>query len=187
MSKGRLASVHSHVTCHTRAPAQPGESHWGQVLGLKRVKLKRWDRGCREAAGRQTLPGACSPSTKVTALLGKGQPGDQMGPRGRGPRSGLRSLGEVVAGWPWTPCVGRTTARAALKRKQMKTKTKQEKVKEREDTEIYSYLILKGTGNKYISNDAELEVADGREARGPLFSLKSFLRMLSTGTNYIER
>ena len=43
----------------------------------------------------------------------------------------------------------------------MKTKTKQEKVKEREDTEIYSYLFLKGTGNKYISNDAELEVADG--------------------------
>lgn len=69
----------------------------------------------------------------------------------------------------------------------MKTKTKQEKVKEREDTEIYSYLFLKGTGNKYISNDAELEVADGGGARGPLVSLKSFLRMLSTGTNYIER
>lgn len=38
---------------------------------------------------------------------------------------------------------------------------KQGKVKKREDTEIYIYLFLKGTGNKYISNDEELEVADG--------------------------
>ena len=57
MSKGRLASVHSHVTCHTRAPAQPGESHWGQVLGLKRVKLKRWDRGCRGSRQANTARG----------------------------------------------------------------------------------------------------------------------------------
>ena len=38
---------------------------------------------------------------------------------------------------------------------------KKGKVKKREDTEIYNYLFLKGTGNKYISNDEELEVADG--------------------------
>lgn len=43
----------------------------------------------------------------------------------------------------------------------MKTKNKQGKVKKREDTEIYNYLFLKGTGNKYIRNDEELEVADG--------------------------
>lgn len=49
----------------------------------------------------------------------------------------------------------------ALEWKQMKTKNKQGKVKKREDTEIYNYLFLKGTGNKYIRNDEELEVADG--------------------------
>ena len=38
---------------------------------------------------------------------------------------------------------------------------KQGKVKKREDTEIYNYLFLKGAGNEYISNDEELEVADG--------------------------
>lgn len=45
---------------------------------------------------------------------------------------------------------------------------------------MHNYLFLKGTGNKYISNEEKLEVANGGGA--PL-SLKSFLRMLSPGTN----
>lgn len=80
--KGRLASAHSRVTCHVRAPAQPREPdwlHWRRVLGRKGVQMKSWGRGYREAAGRQTLPLACSPSTKVIALLSQGQDGEQVG------------------------------------------------------------------------------------------------------------
>lgn len=165
----------SALTCHLphQSPCPAWGVTLGQVLGLKRVKLKRWDRGCREAAGRQTLPGACSPGTKVTALLGKGQPGDQRGPRGRGPRSGLRSLGKrwwraghELPAWGGPP-PGELSNGSRWKPKPNK------RVKKREDTEIYSYLFLKGTGNKYISNDEELEVTDGGGRGGLCSPLKA--------------
>lgn len=76
--------------------------------------------------------------------------------------------------------LGRGDSREPLEWKQMKTKKKKKKSKPTRRHGMHNYLFLKGTGNKYISNDEKLEVADGGGA--PL-SLKSFLRMLSPGTN----
>lgn len=92
---------------------------------------------------------------------------------------------EVVAGNRKPLAWGGATTRETLEWKQIKTKKKQKtkkihKVNKQEDRK-HNYLFLKGTGNKYISNDEKLGVADGE--KGAPLPCKSFLQMLSTGTN----
>lgn len=78
------------------------------------------------------------------------------------------SLGRGVSRVTVNTCMGTDNTRETPEWKQMKTKKK--KVSKQEDR-IYNCLFLKGTGNKYRSNDEKLEAADGGAAP---FPFKSF-------------
>lgn len=96
-------------------------------------------------------------------LLSKGQDGEQGRRGGReSPGRGLPPWEEVVAGDCKLLAWGGDTITETKNKKQTYIVNKQEERK-------YNYLFLKGTGNKYISNNEKLEVAGGEKGGSIIF------------------